>query len=498
MSRIKQETISGAKWLLLQKITLQPLQFLYSMVLARLITPEEMGIVGLTAVFFSIAETLASAGFGSALIRRVDRTDIDCDTAFWFNVGMSCLMSVALYSAAPWFVQFYGQPELLWLTRCSAIMMLLNSTAGVHWTLYTARRDFRSPAIVQVVSIIVSMPVCLTLAYLGWGVWALMIGGITSSLLSLVWVWIISPWKPRFRFSGQSFRDLFGFGSKLTAANLITTIFNNIRPFIIGKFYSPTDLGMYVKGARVGMLMPQTITSVLTSVTYPIMATIQNDRQRLIGVYRKYVKVVSLPITIGCMLIAALAEPMVGVCFGEQWLPCAIFVQLVSVAMMFDHVSTINMSVLQVLGRSGVMLGLEIVKKTCLLGMILYAATISVTAMCSVSLIYGQLAIFLNSCFTGRFLGISWWSQQKDYFPYIIRSAAAVLPAYLLTYTELPGIVIIILGGLSAVIIYFLLLIMRKDIILVEFFPMIEKKLPMLRGVLTKLRSYITATECEQ
>lgn len=287
MSSVKQETVAGAKWLMLQKFTLQPLQFLYSMVLARLVTPKEMGIVGLTAVFFAVAGTLSSAGFGSALIRKIDRTEIDCDTAFWFNLGMSLLMSSVLFFAAPWFVTFYQQPELLWLTRCSAVMMFLSSTAGVHWTLYTARRDFKTPAIIQTVSTIISMPVCLGLAYIGWGVWALMCGTLTSALLSLVWVWLVSPWRPGRQFSVASFRELFGFGSKLAVTGIISTLFANLRTFIVGKFYSPAELGMYVKGAHVGMMAPGLINGILGTVTYPILATLQNDRARLTSVYRK-------------------------------------------------------------------------------------------------------------------------------------------------------------------------------------------------------------------
>ncbi len=497
MSNVKQETVTGAKWLILQKLTLQPLQFLYSMVLARLITPEEMGIVGLTTVFFAVAGTLATAGFSSALIRKIDRTEVDCDTAFWFNVGMSLLMSAVLYLAAPWFVSYYNQPELLWLTRCSALMMFLSSTAGVHWTLYTAHRDFKTPAIVQSVATIISMPVCLTLAYLGWGVWALLGGTLTSSAISLLWVWIISPWKPHMRFSRTSFRELFGFGSKLAVAGLISTLFTNLRPFIIGKFYSPTDLGMYVKGAHLGTLAPTTINGMLGTVTYPILATLQNDKQRLTSVYRKYIKVATLPIAIGCMLISALAEPMVALCFGERWLPCVIFVQFISMAMMFDHVSTINLSLLQVLGRSDILLGLEITKKTILLLMILYAANISVVAMCSVSLIYGQVAIFINCYFTGKFLGITWWHQQKDYWPYIILSTLAVTPAYLLTFTELPLIAILLIGGISSIYIYFLLLTLKKDATLVEFISLVEQKLPFMSRRLSALRKKLTIKEVD-
>lgn len=488
MPSVKEETIRGAKWQLLQKCTVQPLTFLYSMILARLVSPEEMGIVGLTAVFFAVATTLSSAGFGSALIRKIDRTDIDCDTAFWFNLGMTLLMGIALYAAAPFFVRFYNQPELLWLTRCSAVMMVLNSTGGVHWTLYTARRDFKSPAIIQTVALIISMPVCLSLAYAGWGVWALMMGTITSSALSLVAVWWLSPWKPHFRFSKSSFRELFGFGCKLTAAGLLHTIYNHLRTFIIGKFYSPADLGMYTKGSHLAELPPQTLTSMLGTVTYPILATLQNDRGRLTSVYRKYIKVATLPIAWGCVLITALAEPFVGLCFGDMWLPCVIYVQIVACGMMFDHICVINLNLLYVLGRSDLVLRLEIIKKTISVLMVLYAATISVTAICLAMTIYSQIAVFINCYYTGKLIGHTWWKQQKDYWPYIIFAIVAATPAYLLTLTELPNIVTLLIGTLTSAVLYLLLLLWKKDDALTEFIPLLENRFPFLKGVLKFLR----------
>lgn len=487
MTNIKKETINGAKWQLLQRLTLQPLTFLYSMVLARLFSPEEMGIMGLTAVFFAVATTLASAGFGSALIRKIDRSDIDCDTAFWFNLGMSTLLGLILYAAAPWFVNFYKQPELLWLTRCSAIMMILNATAGVHWTLYTARRDFKTPAIVQTTATIISMPVCLCLAYINWGVWALMVGSIVSSVISLVAVWCISPWKPRFRFSTSSFNELFSFGCKLTFAGLLHTAYSHLRTFIIGKFYSPASLGMYTKGAHLAELPPQTISGMLMTVTYPILATLQREPERLNSVYCKYIKVSSLPIVWGCCLIIALAEPFVELCFGEVWLPCAIYVQIIACGMMFDHICVININLLQVLGRSDAILRIEIIKKALSTLMVLYAATISVTAICVAMSLYSQIAVFINSYYTGKYIGLTWWKQQKDYWPYIILSTLAVIPGYLLTFTELPDFVVLAIGISAAAFIYLGLLLWKKDSTLLEFFPMMENKIPFLRGVFKQM-----------
>ena len=485
MSRVRQETLSGAKWGMLQKLTMQPIQLVYGMVLARLITPEEMGIVGLTAIFFAIAGQLASAGFGAALVRKIDRTEADCSTMFWFNLGMSLLMGLILFLLAPWFASFYNQPELLWLTRVSAIMMFVNSSASVHWTLYQCRRDFKTPAIVSCITSIAGMPVCLTLAWMGWGVWALMWQGIFTSLLSLSIVWCISPWKPRFLFSGTSFRYLFGFGSKLACSGLIHTVYQETTTFVIGKFYSPAQLGFYSRGRHVAALVPQTLSGILGSVTYPILSTLQNDDEILRRVYQKYIRFSTLIIAFGIACIISMARPMVQVLYGETWLPCALYLQIIALSYSTDHVASINLNMLMVKGRSDLFLRLEIIKKSISLAMILYAATISVEAICWAGAIYAQIAIFINTWYTGKLLGLTWWQQQKDYLPYFLRAAVSCIPAWFVSQTEWPALAQLAVGGFSAFVLYFGALHCRREAAYTELYSTVRsskwgKWLPVL------------------
>lgn len=470
MSRVRQETLSGAKWGMLQKLTMQPIQLVYGMVLARLITPEEMGIVGLTAIFFAIAGQLASAGFGAALVRKIDRTEADCSTMFWFNMGMSFLMGLILFLLAPWFASFYNQPELLWLTRVSAIMMFVNSSASVHWTLYQCRRDFKTPAIVGCTTTIAGMPLCLTLAWMDWGVWALMWQGVFTSLLSLLTVWFISPWKPGFIFCIQSFKELFGFGSKYALANMLHVLYANTRTFIIGKFYSPAMLGLYNRGEHIASLVPTTLAGILGSVTYPILATLQNDNEHLYRAYRKYIKITTLVVAFFSVLLICLARPAVHLLYGENWVPCVIFLQIVAIAYSVDHVTTINLNLLMVKGRSDLVLRLEIIKKSISLTMILGAATISVEAICWAGAIYSQIAIFINTYYTGKLIGLSWWKQQKDYLPYFLRAALACAPAWGCTITSWPILIQLLAGGCSACILYFGTLHLQKEESYVELY----------------------------
>lgn len=463
MGRIRNETLSGTKWQLASKITLEPVQLVYGMILARFVGPEEMGILGLTAIFFAVARTLAEAGFGQALIRKLDRTDADINTMFWFNVGMSLLMSGTLFLAAPWFAEFYHQPALRDLTRVSAVMMFLNSTGSIHWTLYTCRRDFKTPAIIRVVTTLIGIPICLVLAWKGFSYWSVVIQGVVVSLVSLVTIWIVSPWKPRFMFSGKSFRELFGFGSKLAASNLLGTIYFYIKPFIVGKFYSAADLGLYSRGCHLARVAPQTFSSIVDQIAYPILATIQNDDTRLRSVYQKYIKISTLVICWGTFLIAAMGEPLVRVLYGEKWLGCVVFLQIVCFSVCLTHISSINLGLLKVKGRSDLVLWLEVIKKTVSLAMAIYAATISVEAICWAGVIYCQIAIFLNSYYTAKLIDLSWWQQQKDYFPYVMASFVTVTPAYFISMTPLHPILQLACGGLSALLLYYAYLHFKRD-----------------------------------
>lgn len=472
---------------MLQKMTLQPLQLLFSMVLARLITPAEMGVLGLTAIFFAVASQLASAGFSTALIRKIDRTEEDINTMFWFNAGMSLLMSLLLFAAAPWFAEFYSLPDLKLLTRISAGMMFLNSFAGVHWTLYTCQRDFKTPTIIQGFVAILSMPVCLVLAYMGWSYWSVVAQGVFSGFLNLGIVWYVSPWKPRMVFSGKSFRELFGFGSKLAIAALLYELYRNLRTFIVGKFYSPADLGLYVRGAHTASMLPHTVSAVLDSVSYPILATVQDDEARLRNAYRKYISVSTMVLAWVSITTGALATPLVLLMFGPLWLGCVPFLQIIAVNSAVSHINGINLNLLKVKGRSDLLLRLEVIKRVFSVGLLLSVASISPLAICAITLLYEQLSIFINCYYTGELIRFTWWQQQKDYLPYVLFAMLCNLPGLALTLlpyevwcaglgTAEAGSPIsyllaggqVFLGGVCSAVLYFGVLTIRKDDALAE------------------------------
>lgn len=449
---------------MLQKMTLQPLQLVYSAILARLLTPTEMGIMGLTTIFFAVAGVLASAGFSTALIRKIDRTEDDINTMFWFNLGMSGLMALLLWCAAPWFVDYFHQPLLLWLTRISAVMLFLNSSASVHWCLYSCRRDFKTPAIVSTITAVIGMPVCLGLAYYDYGVWSLSFSGVVSGLAGLLIVWVISPWKPSFCFSVASFKALFGFGCKLALSSLIDTVYRECRSFIIGRFYSPADLAFYQRGARLSAVGPTTVCGMLGGVLLPVLSTLQNEPERLRNVYRQYLRLFTMTVTWFCMLMAALSESFVEFMYGDQWGAAVPYCRVLCLSYALYHIQVINLNLLQVKGRSDLFLRLEIIKKIIGVSVLIAMASISVFAICCGSVVISVACVFINSYYTKDEINLSVWQQLGDYAP--IAGMAALCtwgPAYPCNYLPCKAFFCLAIGGTLSFVCYFGLLYALKS-----------------------------------
>lgn len=463
MGSVKQETFQGAKWQMVQRLTLQPLQLLFSMVLARLITPEEFGILGLTSVFFAVAATLASGGLGSALIREIHRTDVDINTVFWTNIVFSAIVSGLLALCAPLFVAFFHQPALLLLTYAGAGIMFLNSISSIHNTLFVCERDFKTPAMISVIVCVVTIPPTIYVAYIGWSYWSIMFQSALSSLISAILLWVKSSWKPRLVWSAESFRRMFGYGCKLVVTGVIESAFANLKSMLIGRVYQPAQLGLFDRAWRLAGLPSSTINGMLQTVTFPILATIQEDENRLIKVYSMYVRITSLGIFFGSCLLVALAEPVVYLMYGEQWLSAVPYLQIVTWGVMCYHFGTINVNLLLVKGRSDIVLRISIIKKIISVALVLPAVYISMTAVCWASVLFVPFSLLINSYYTGKLFDFTLRRQLRDFVPYLILSAAVCVPAYFVTLLPLHASVQVLIGVTVAAFCYIFLLRYSKD-----------------------------------
>ena len=465
MGELKDKTLSGVKWNAIGRFSTQGVSFVISILLARILTPSDYGVVGMIGIFMAIAQTFIDSGFGSALIRKKDCTDEDFSTAFYFNIVVGIICYLILFFSAPLIADFFDTPILRDIVRVLSISLFLNSLSIVQSAKLTAAVDFKSHAKVSLVATIVSGCVGLAMAYSGFGVWSLVYQSVTLTLVRTILLWIITKWIPLRAFSKQSFNYLFGFGSKILSASLLHTVYSNLTTILIGKFYTPKDLGYYTRGENLANLPSTNLTSILQGVTYPILAKIQDDDARLISVYRKYIRITSMIIFFGMFLMAALSKPLILTLLTDKWTDSIIYLQIFCFAYMFDHICQLNLNILYVKGRSDLVLRLEVIKKTISISMIVAAIPFGVLVICIARALYTQIAVIINTYYTGKLFGLGYFAQVKDFIKYFIYSLLSVLPAFLLTLTSLPSIAVLVVGACLACLIYWLFLRRNNDFI---------------------------------
>ncbi|MGN0865616.1 MAG: lipopolysaccharide biosynthesis protein [Akkermansia sp.] len=478
MGSVRAEVISGVKWGAIQKLTLQPVQFVYGVILARLISPEDFGILALTGFFFAIAAQLQSCGLGAALIRTQDRTEADCSTMFWFNTAASLLFSTLLFAAAPWFADFFRQPPLVNLTRVSALMMFLNSTAGVHTALFSAVRNFKTPAIIGIISTLIPMPFTIWSAYLGWGYWALMVQSVLSGLLNLILIWSLSPWKPKLLWSGASFRHLFPFGIRLTINGLLTVFYLESRRLLIGKFYSAASLGNFNRGFSLVTIPGSFIGGMLGGVIYPVLAAIQTDEQHLLHVYRKYIRLNNIVSQFIMLTLACNARAIILLLYGPAWEEAVLYAQLICISTSINALAGINSNLYMVKGRTDIILKISVILRVLSLSAMFAAAFISMVAICWEAVFSSVLWCVLSFHYTAQISRLTWWKQCTDFAPYVSSALLANLPALLLTTVPMAPYLHLLLALPCSIGIYWLLL--RKDALTGELLLLLKTRLRRL------------------
>lgn len=474
MSSVKTQTINSTKWNALEKVTVQGIQFVLTLIMARLLLPSDYGTVGMLAIFISVSQSFIDSGFNTALIRKPDATEKDFCTVFYFNVGIAVVVYIFLFFLAPYVAQFFRIPILCSVLRVYAISLFINSFMAVQVAMLHIKLDFKSLAKRNVCATLISGVFGILLAYFGCGIWALVFQNIIASIINLIFICYICRWYPKSAFSMESFRQLGAFGSRILASSLLNQLYKNLTTFAIGKFYSPNDLGFYTRGAHYAHLPNQSINGVLSIVTYPILARIQNDDSHLLNVYKRYIQISSMCIFIISGLLCALAKPIVLLTLTDKWENSIIYLQLFAFSCMFDHLNTINLNLLKVKGRSELFFKLEVVKKTISLAILACAIPFGVLAICLSKLLYNQIAVFINTYYTGKLLHYGYTEQFSDFLPYFIRVVIACLPAFFLTFVPIPYIFSIFFGGGIGLGLYCFML--RKDKNMLELFFLIKSK----------------------
>lgn len=422
MPSLKEKTVKGLMWSSIDRFSTQGIQFVFSILIARLLLPSDYGAVAMLNIFLAISQTFIDSGFSTALIRKLDRTEADFCTVFYFNIVVGLFFYAILWLTSPYIAAFYEIPLLEDITKVVALTFVFSSFSGIQNAKLSIAIDFQTKAKISVTVTLLTGVVGLWMAYSGYGVWALVVQSVFSSLFRTVLLWIFVRWVPRLVFSWKSFKEMFLFGSKLLASGLLDTIYGNVYTLVIGKFFSSATLGFYGRAGSFVQFPSSNLTGVLQGVTFPVLCSIQNETERLVSAYKRFLRMsafIIFPLMVG---LAAVADPLVRILLTDKWEGTIYLLQILCFSSMWYPIHAINLSLLQVKGRSDFFLKLEIIKK--IQGVIVLCVTLpmGIVAMCYGSIVSSLLCLVYNTYYIQKLIGYGYVAQMKDLLHILVHS----------------------------------------------------------------------------
>lgn len=451
MTSLVQKTASAAKWSALDVVMRQGTQFAVSVILARILAPEDFGIVAVLTLFIAVAAVLIDGGMSSALVQRQNTTPTDESTVFFFNIGMGAVTGVLLCTAAPWIAVFFKQPILQYLSYAMAFNLFVGAFGSIHTALLTKEMNFKTTAKVGAVSSVAAGAVAIFMASKGYGVWSLVGHTVASGVITVVLLWMWHPWRPDCSFNAASLRSLFRFGGYEMASTLLDGFATNLYLAIIGKVYSMRDVGLYNR-ARSTQLMPVTVMmGIVQRVAYSAFSSVAEDKARLVRGLRQAQAVamfINLPVMVG---VIVLAEPLVLTLFGDQWLPCVPMLQVLGLGGILWPLHIMNLNILKAQGHSRLKFRLEVIKKVIAIVLTVAASYYGIMAIAWTQVALSVSGYFINTHYTKVLLAYSGLSQLRDLtmnFVAVIPMAASV---YLVTdvMQALPIIELAVAGAMG-------------------------------------------------
>lgn len=420
-SSLKSKVSKGAIWTLLEKLSGQAVHFVVGMILARLLTPNDYGTVALYAIFFSVANVLVDGGFGGALIQKKDADDLDFNSVFYLNMGLSVLVYVALFFTAPLIAQFYKLPELTAIVRVAALSFFFNAVNAIQGAELTKKMLFHLSFKISLITTFTSAVCGVTLAFLGYGVWSLVWSSLIAGFVGMIARWFIIAWRPKLMFSFARLKPLFSYGWKMAVSSLLNAIFSNLNGLLIGRFYSRSDLAYVKKGGALPRMVMGEVDSTIGRVSFPALVLLQDDKLRLREAMRKMMRCSTFLVFPFMVLLATCAKSVLRLLYGPQWAPAAPYMMLSCFSYVLYPLHTVNLRGIMALGRSDVFLKLEVMKKVLVLVVIICAARLGVFTWLAISAFtMGPFSVLINSWPNRKLLNYSIQMQIMDILPTVL------------------------------------------------------------------------------
>lgn len=451
---LKRSIINNLIWKFGERIGAQCVSLLVSIILARLLMPEDYGLVTMVTIFITIANVLVSNGFGESLVQKPDADNLDFSTMFYFEIAFSTAIYILLFISAPYIAEFYREPVLCNVLRVFALRIPLTGINSVQQAYVKKKMIFKKFFFSTLIGTITSAVVGVFLAYAGFGVWALIAQYLCNSIMDTVILWITVKWRPEKAFSWTRLKYLVSYGWKIMAAGLLNSVYNQLRSLVIGKMYTAEDLAYYNRGQQFPQLVVVNVNASIEGVLFPAMANEQEDLSKLIKIMRRSIKTSSY-ILFPCMVgLAAVAPAFVRLVLTEKWLPCVPYLRIICLQYALQPIQTANLQAIKAMGRSDLFLKLEVMKKVVGILLILLVMHWGVMAIAMTGAVYTIYASAVNAYPNKRLLGYGYGSQLKDLSSSLALSMLMGIVVLLVGYLQLPDIILLVLQVLAGVLVY--------------------------------------------
>lgn len=475
------KTVYGVFWSVSQELSSKFIGFFITIVLARILSPAEFGLIAMLSIFIAVGNSLLDGGLTSSLVRTIEVTQKDCSTVFYFNLIGSIVIYAILFFSAPLIAAFYNQPVLINIVRVYGISLIINAFYGIQQTLLVKEMRFRTMTAIQLPSVVGGGILGIILARLGFGVWSLVWMSLLNSFISTVLHWYFSKWRPVVLFDLISFKNHFHYGYKLTLSGLIDKLYQNIYTIIIGKFYIPAQLGFYSRADTVSQLPIGIISSAVNKVTFPMFVKIANNKEQLVNVYRKVMLQVLFWMAPSLVALSVIAEPLFRLMLTDKWLPAVPYFQIMCISGIMYPINSFNLNILKVKGHSNLFLKLEIIKKVlCVVG-IICAFPFGIYGLLYFQLFFSFFSFYINSVYTVKLINYPFVKQIEDILPTLCVSGLIGISGYFLdkllfsfNFNDLSRIIIV---GLAYFASYFALSFLFKLSAIVDFIQLIFKRI---------------------
>lgn len=450
----QKKVLSNLIWRFAERCGAQGVSFIVSIILARLLAPSVYGTIALVTVFTTILQVFVDSGMGNALIQKKDADKLDFSTVFFFNIFVCCILYIGMFFAAPYIANFYNDNSLIGIVRILSLTIIISGVKNVQQAYVSRNMLFKRFFFSTIGGTIVAAVIGIAMAYLGFGVWALVAQQIINATIDTIILWITVKWRPEFVFSFKRLKGLFSFGWKLLVSTLIETVYSNIRQLVIGKMYSSSDLSFYNRGKQIPNFIVNNINTSIDSVLLPAMSDEQDDVKKIRNMTRRSIKISTYVMAPLMMGMAFIASNIVKLLLTDKWLPCVPFLRIFCITYMFYPIHTANLNAIKAMGRSDLYLKLEVIKK--IIGIIALLSTMwfGVMPMAYSLLITSVIGQIVNAWPNHKLLNYSYVEQLKDILPSILLAIFMGICVFFIQFIKMNLIVITILQIIIGSIIY--------------------------------------------